>query len=95
MTLLGIIIGWLLFAHREEPKCPPFHSEVKKVYAKYDSVEWREWSKKQETFTYGRYTYISATTTGGDNWEIGTTTDQEAVEYNKIVEQCRIANGEF
>lgn len=98
--LVGLFLGWLLFAS-QEPKCPPLKPEEKPVLVSWDEYRAKHGHEAQEIKMEDGQVYAAwfATTTcfmdGRCGVLDGTEPDMEAVEFNKRVEECRTLNGEF
>ncbi len=88
------ILCFLFLCQPSRPICPPLHAVVVPKWV--DAVQAPHpvlFKANGET-----YEFLEATTTvidGKQMYQDGTTTDQDAIEYNKKVQECRIANGEF
>lgn len=100
--LIALFIGTSCEAPR--PVCPELRSEVRPVYESAARYYAEGHFASGETFTLtGKdgtiYNGTMATVTIdrlGKQWvQIGTTTDEEAIEFNKRVQECRTLNGEF
>lgn len=100
LFFLGLLIG-----NHTRTECPTFVAEQIEVYALINSKEAIEFEKTHQRLVIlsdpnikGSTTALSffvGTTTSDGRLVIGTTTDKDAVEYNKRVKECQTANGEF
>jgi len=92
--MAALLLLFLLFG-THHPKCPPLQEETESVYIPIEQYV-REHKNKPIEWKSGSTILLFATTTlDGSQVLVGTTTDQEAVEYNKRVRDCRTNNGEF
>ena len=97
MGALALLLGiFLLFGGHEEPqrKCPYLLDEKIPIYEPVgDNYVW----KPQEELFFHDYSDDFATRTRKFRLskKTGYKTDLKAVEFNKKVKECEIANGEF
>lgn len=99
-ALIAIIFAWLWFGG---PVCPPLHNEVKGIYAEYEPivqitgkiVDGHIEHSVSNSYNISCEMIEGEFTCHSVGKQIGTTTDTVAVEHNKKVRECQIANGEF
>lgn len=97
--LAGLFFGWMFWSPPPQPKCPPMHPIV--VVTKYtkDENEMIAFALKNGD-QIKNTNLIMATSSfilgeGWQGWEVGTTTDPDALAYNASVRECQNLNGEF
>lgn len=100
LLLLGIFAN----TYREpELKCPALRQEVVEVWkdaAAYgitsDGQKITFKSKGAKSYVWQNNTMATVSiSSAGIRVQVGTTTDKDAIEYNKRVRECQTLNGEF
>lgn len=96
---------WFLFgrAHHNPPPrvCPVLRQETIPVYAPLKVSLQTDKGPIQVTLEHGQYLVKNGPATSTilavnmTTKIVGTTTDKDAVEYNKRVRECQTRNGEF
>lgn len=96
--LIILILLWGFWGQSgQSPVCPPLRDEVRAVYSKDISLA----KLMPITLKSGETTYLANATVTTDmvSGEVlvqtGEEPDNGAIEYNKMVWECRVANGEF
>jgi hypothetical protein len=102
MAALAVLFGFLLLLGQDKgPVCPPLHSDRKPT--EKTEIPWNDTGANFWTATSGdRYRAAKVVAEDGKHYmiqevykDVSTTTDPEAIAYNKRVEECRTKNGEF
>lgn len=93
------LLGLLFFGGRFEPvpKCPPLYPEETPLFKQHMTLRYLVGDKVVEVVDREKSPSVTSTLLGGTfrMEKVGTTTDKEAIEHNKRVQECRTINGEF
>ncbi len=98
---MAIVALMLLFAlaggHIDRPTCPHLISEVVDTYKTAPNTSFKNgrWTTTFKTEDQWMGTTTIEFMTGRPLIKVGTTTNKEAVEYNKRVKECQAINGSF